>query len=187
LLNTNPVILRNVDGHINSYFHNSAYSKHRKFWVTWWATRISKKSLDHSIEIQKRSDSKDFVAVKTEVLQRLSDDRSILEKTRIEIGALKADFEAEPQPVQTLMSRHTNLFTEYLPAIERSIRQLDELWDQTSKWGKEKDYSDLVHHKAFLYKCMKDDEIAGETGLYLVKEFKEKLRLAKEYASKATR
>lgn len=157
------------------------------FGVTWWATRISKKSLDHSIEIQKRSDKKDFMMVKAEVLQRLSDDRSVLEKTRIEIGALKVDFEAEPQPVQMLMSKHTNLFTEFLPAIERSIRQLDELWDKASKWGEEKDITDLIHDKAFYYKCMKDDEIAGETGLFLVKEFNEKLRLAREYASKASR
>jgi hypothetical protein len=63
---------------------------------------------------------------------QIADSRRFLDKTRIEIGTLRADFDAEKQPVKVVMAGYTNLFTDYLPKVEASIAQLDVLWKDVS-------------------------------------------------------
>ena len=148
--------------------------------VTFWATRISRRSLEHAINVQKHSDLKEFERVRTELLNQISDNRSILDKTRIEIGTLQANFQAEPDLVQTLMANFIGLFSQFLPKVEQTIRQCDELWSDVSGWSSDKGHSDLMQARAVLYRALKDDEAVQESGIYLVNRFKMKLELAKQ-------
>lgn len=157
------------------------------FGVTIWATRISKRSLDHTIDIQVSMEQKEFDRLRTDLLMQIADSRRILDKTRIEIGTIKANFDTEPQPVQVIMSSYTNLFTHYLPKVEEAIEQLDVLWQDVSGWSSEKTHKELMDAKAVLYRSLKDDEVVYDSGIYMVNEFKIKLEIAKEHVSHATR
>lgn len=148
--------------------------------VTIWATRISKKSLQHAIDVQVRIDQKEFERLRSELLNQISDSRSILNKTRIEIGTLQANFQAEPSIVQDRMRKYISLFTDYLPKIEKSIQQCDQQWNEVSNWSMEETNSKLMQAKAIFYRCLKDDEVVQESGLYAVNVFKTKLELAKQ-------
>jgi hypothetical protein len=155
--------------------------------VTIWATRISKRSLDHAIEVQVSMEEKEFDRLRADLLMQIADNRRILDKTRIEIGTIKANFDAEPQPVQVIMSNYTNLFSQYLPKVEASIQQLDALWQDVSGWSNEKAHKELMDAKAVLYRSLKDDEVVYDSGIYMMNEFKTKLEMAKEHVAHATR
>jgi hypothetical protein len=148
--------------------------------VTVWATKLSQKSLDHAIDIQTKAEEKEFDKLRTDLLMQLADSRRLLDKTRIEIGTFKADFDAEPHAVQDIMSNYTSLFTDYLPRVEASIEQLDMLWKEVSAWSKEKSHREIMDTKAVLYRSLKDDEVVYDSGIYAVNEFKAKLATAKE-------
>ena len=143
--------------------------------VTLWATKLSKKSLNHAIDIQVKGEEKEFERLRAELLMQIADSRRLLDKTRIEIGTLKADFDAEKQPVKVIMGSYTNLFTEYLPKVEASIQQLDMLWKEISGWSKEKSHRELMDTKAVLYRSLKDDEVVYDSGVYMVNVFKARL------------
>ena len=148
--------------------------------VTLWATRISKRSLDHAINVQERSDLKEFERARADLLNQISDSRAILDKTRIEIGTLQANFQAEPVAVQALMANYTGLFSQYLPRVEQAIRQCDELWTDVSGWSTDKGHTDLMQARAVLYRSLMDDEIVQDSAIYMVNVFKVKLELAKQ-------
>ncbi len=157
------------------------------FSVTIWATRIGKRSLDHAIGAQERIEEKEFERFRAELLMQIADNRRILDRTRIEIGTIKANFDAEPQPVQVLMRNYTKLFTEYLPNVEASIQQLDALWERVSGWSSDKSHKELMDAKAILYRSLKDDEVVYDSGIYMVNEFKARLEMVKDRVSHATR
>jgi hypothetical protein len=144
------------------------------------ATRISRRALEHAIGSQQRNEEREFERLRTELLNQITDDRVILDKTRIEIGTLQANFQAESQQVQRLMSNYTNLFTEYLPRIHASIQQLDVLRADVSGWGKEKGHRELMQARAILYSSIKGDEVVQDSAVYCINVFKTKLELAKQ-------
>lgn len=148
--------------------------------VTLWATRLSNKSLNHAIEIQKKNEEKEFERLRTELLMQIADSRRLMDKTRIEIGTLKADFDAEPQPIKMIMKNYTNLFTDYFPRVEASVNQLDILWKDVSGWSKKKSYRELMDAKAVLYRSLKDDEVVYDVAIYLINVFKAQLEVARQ-------
>ena len=157
------------------------------FGVTIWATRLSKNSLNHAIAIQIAGEEKEFERLRADLLMQIADSRRLLDKTRIEIGTLKANFDVEPQPVQVLMTNYTNLFTDYLPKVEASIQQCDMLWKEVANWSREKSHRELMDAKAVLYRSLKDDEVVYDSGIYAVNVSTAKLDAAKQYASHAVR
>jgi hypothetical protein len=148
--------------------------------VTLWATRISKKSLNHATELQEKNEEKEFERMRADLLMQIVDNRGLMDKTRIEIGTLKADFDAEPKPVRMMMRNNTKLFTDYLPRVEASIQQLDMRWQDVSGWSKEKSHRELMDAKANLYRSLKDDEVVYDSGIYCIKEFRAQLEVARQ-------
>jgi hypothetical protein len=148
--------------------------------VTIWATRLSNMSLNHAIEIQEKGEEKEFERLRADLLMQIADDRRLLDKTRIKIGTLKADFDVEPQPVQAIMRNYINLFTDYLPKVEASIKQLDMLWEEVSGWPKGKSHRELMDAKAVLYRSLKDAEVVYDIGIFLVNEFRAQLEVARQ-------
>lgn len=155
--------------------------------VTVWATRLSKKSLNHAIDVQEKGEEKEFERLRAELLMQIADSRRLLDKTRIEIGTIKADFDAEKQPVKVIMASYTNLFTEYLPKVEASIQQLDTLWKEISNWSKEKSHRELMDARAVLYRRLKDDEVVYDSGIYMVNVFKARMEAVKRDVAYSTR
>lgn len=117
----------------------------------------------------------------------LSDNKSILNKARIEIGALKADFDAESQPVKTLMSKYTDLFTSFLPKIEDAISYLEEMHEKIHNWKGNISRKDIMRYKAEYYEDKKGFEISLDSAIACTAIFKEKLVQAKQYAAGSTR
>lgn len=148
--------------------------------VTLWASILSKRSLNHAIAIQEKGEEKEFQRLRTELLMQIADSRMVLDKTRIEVGTLKADFDAEPQAVQQMMRNYINLFTDYLPRVEFSIQQLDILWKDVSAWPKDKSHHELMDAKAVLYRSIKDDEVVYDSAMFMVSEFRAQLSVARQ-------
>ena len=110
-----------------------------------------------------------------------------LDRTRVEIGTLKAIFDAEPQPVQALLSNFTSLFTEYLPKVEGGVRQAAALWDEVAEWRASTGLDTLIHHEARYRALLREDEMVRDSALYMINVFNDKLEKAREHVGRATR
>ena len=132
---------------------------------------VAKRSLDHSKTTQKKSDQIFFDNEKNELLQMLSNNKSLLNKARIEIGALKANFEIEPQSVKNLMNQYANIFTEFLPKIEKAICNLEELHGKIHKWKDDISHKDIIRCKAEFYEDLKGFEITYEAAFACASKF----------------
>jgi len=109
----------------------------------------------------------------------ISDNKSVLNKARIEIGALQADFEIEAQPVKALMSQYATIFTVNLPVIEAAISNLDETYSNISNWRGDISYVDIIRKKAEFHEDLKQFESSHEQAIKCVEIFKEKLKQAR--------
>lgn len=152
-----------------------------------WAAWVSHRTLAHAREVREDELRITFERERTELLEVINTSRTLLEQTRVRIGTLKARFDAAPQPVQALLKNYTNLFTEYLPRVEAGVRQCNALWNEVADWDQEKGIYALVHHQARFRKLVSDDQMAHDTGVFLVNVFEEKMAKAADYASHATR
>lgn len=141
---------------------------------------ISKTSLDFAIEMQKSTERKLIENEKAELLKQISNNKSILNNARIEIGVLQADFGIEPQPVKMLMENYTNIFSNFLPSIERMISILEGDYTKLSNWPGEISYSDIMRSKAVFYEDLKQFETSHIQAIQCIAIFKEKLNLAKD-------
>lgn len=148
---------------------------------------LSKKSFDHTKLSQKNAESQLIENEKTKLLQLLSNNKSLLNKARIEIGALKADFEIESQPIKIIMTQYTNLFTEFLPKIEDAMAYIDNHYNDIVKWRGDISYTSIMRSKAACHEALKDFEISHEQAVKCIEIFKEKLQMAKEYTNGATK
>ncbi len=155
--------------------------------ISFGSLYINKIALDNAKEIQKDAEKKLIENEKINLLKQISDNKSILNKTRIEIGALRANFEIEPQPVKVIMRQFTNIFTESLPSIEDVISYLEDTYNNITNWRGEMSYSDILHTKASYHEDLKQFEISHEQAIQCIAIFKEKLKLAKEHVNGATR
>ncbi|MFA7350553.1 MAG: hypothetical protein WC009_07305 [Methylotenera sp.] len=148
---------------------------------------IGKRSLDFAIEMQKTTERKLIENEKAELLRQVSNNKSILNNVRIEIGALQANFGIETQPVKELMKNYTNIFTEFLPSIERALSLLESDYANLINWRGEMSYSDIMRTKASSYEALKQYETSHEQAIQCIAIFKEKLKQAKDYVNGAAR
>jgi len=148
---------------------------------------ISKSSLAHTRKRHEQERRESFERQRSELLEVINTSRSTLDRARIEIGTLKAIFDAEPQPVRALLVNYSSLFTEYLPKIEGGVRQSTALWDEVAGWDQSKGTSTLIQHQARFRALLHEDQMARENGIYMVGVFKEKLEQARKYVSGAVR
>lgn len=157
------------------------------FGVSVWATRISKRSHDHGTQVHQGNERREFDRVRSDLLAQISESRAVLDRARIEVGTLEAEFRGEPEPVQRLMASYTHLFSDYLPRIEVGIRQCDDLWRDVSTWDSTKSHAELMAARAVLHRSFQDEKIAHETAVYLVSRFTAKLEVARQIAAAASR
>lgn len=148
---------------------------------------IGKRSLDFAIEMQKTTERKLIENEKAELLRQVSNNKSILNNARIEIGVLQENFGIETQPVKELMKNYTNIFTEFLPSIERALSLLESDYANLINWRGEMSYSDIMRTKASSYEALKQYETSHEQAIQCIAIFKEKLKQAKDYVNGAAR
>ncbi len=146
----------------------------------------SKKSLDQSRAVQSQSQRNQIDDAKTELLGLISDCKFILNTTRIDIAALKAEFDAESQPVQVLLHNFTDLFNSYLPNVETALHALTSDWNAVNAWSGIISFSDLMRKKARIQDVLQESEIANNQAIDLVEAFREKLQMARKHSSSAT-
>lgn len=144
--------------------------------IAFWANRISVRALKLAEASNATTAEQQFDRIRAELLMQIADSRKQLERTRIEIGALKAGYAAEPQGVQRLMSEYNeSLFGDYLSRIEASIRQLDHLWGEVATWTADKPHAELMAVKALLYRTHQDDETACNAATVMMAEYRASL------------
>lgn len=152
-----------------------------------WAAWVSHRTLKHAQDVHAADRRIAFERERAQLLEVINQSRSILDKTRIHIGALKANFDAAPQPAQALMHRYTSLFTEYLPRIEAGIRQANALWDEVAEWDQQNGIEALVWHQAKFRALLRGDQVAHDQAVVLVETFEKKFAMALDYIKGATR
>lgn len=152
-----------------------------------WATWVSHRTLQHARSVHAEDRRIAFERERSQLLEVINASRLLLERTRIKIGTLKAQFEAAPQPVQVLLANYTGLFTEYLPRVEAGARQCGLLWSEVAEWTQDTGIHALMQHQAKFRALVNDDQIAHDQGLFLVGVFEEKMAQARSYVSGATR
>jgi len=150
--------------------------------ISFGSLYINKKALDNAKESQQSAEKKIIESEKSELLKQISDNKSVLNKARIEIGALRANFDIEPQPVKAIMKNFTSLFTENLPTIEYAISNLESDHNKLSKWREDMSFSDIMRFKASCHEDLKQFEISYEQAIQCIDIFKEKLTEAKKRA-----
>ena len=149
-----------------------------------WSGWISHKALRHSEKTTEEDKRLQFVKEKAELLEIINTSRKILDRTRIEISTLKAEFDAEPDQIKQIMANYTNLFTEFLPAVTGGARQASTLWGEVFEWPEKNGMVALVHHQAKFRALLHEDQVANDSAVYCINVFKEKLLVAKEMHSR---
>ncbi len=149
-----------------------------------WSSWISHRALKHTREVYEQESTLSFAKEKAELLEVINTSRRLLDATRIAIELLQSQFSAEPKPVQEMMRNYTNLFTEYLPQIEGSLRQATSLWNEVFDWNEKTGRSTLVHHQAKFRALIHEDQVAHDSAIYCISVFKRELNKARMiYAS----
>jgi hypothetical protein len=141
---------------------------------------VSKRSYDRAGRIHEQSQLDAGAQRKRELLVLMSDCRATLNSTRVDIGALKAVFDAEPQPVRALLKNFVGLFNDYLPNIERALASLDADRQAVANWAGNFPVVDLERQHARIYDDLKTFQFVGSNATSLIATFKEKLGLARE-------
>ncbi len=143
---------------------------------------LSKRSLENSKTVTDASQAFRVAEAKSELLTILSESRSVLNRTRIDIGALKAIYDNEKQPVQILMQNYISLFTEYLPTVETALKQVEADWISVQSWTDEIGISDILRRKSDCQSDLKDHENCYEQAVYLIEEFRTVLARARQHS-----
>jgi len=112
---------------------------------------------------------------KCNLLERLSDNRTLLHRTWIEIGALEADFSVESDCVKKSMQNFTLLFSESMPLLEARVNEIDGLIGQVMNWADKISYEDIARFKAEQHLKLNDYKISNEGFLSCVSDFREKI------------
>lgn len=152
-----------------------------------WSVWVSHRALAHTCEVHEQERRESFERQRTALLEVINTSRSTLDRTRVDIGTLKAIFDAEPEPVRALLSNFSSLFTEYLPKVEGGVRQAGALWAEVAEWDPRTGTSALIHHEARFRALLHDDQMVRDHALYMINVFKEKLELARSHVGKSVR
>ena len=142
---------------------------------------LSNKSLKNSKVATEASQAIRTAEAKSELLAILSECRAVLNRTRIDIGALKAIYDNEKQPVQVLLQNFISLFTEYLPTVETALAQVEADWKSVQSWANEISVSDILRRKSDFQDNLKDYENAHEQAVRLIEEFRHVFAKATRY------
>ena len=152
-----------------------------------WAAWVSHRTLNHAQRVHLEDRRVSFERERSQLLEIINTSRSLLDRTRIKIGTLKANFDASPQPVQRLMQSYANLFTEYYPRIEAGVRQAAMLWDEVAEWDQDRGIQGLVRHQARFRALLHEDQVAHDQGVFLVNIFEAKFAEATKRVAEAAR
>jgi hypothetical protein len=142
---------------------------------------ISKRSFERSGEVYEQGRRDAAAQRKRELLVLMSDCRSSLNSTRVNIGALTAIFDAEPQAVQVLLVNYVGLFDGYLPSVERALESLDVDRKAVADWAGAISLADLEHQYARIYDDLKTFQFVDAQASSLIATFNEKLALARAF------
>jgi len=152
-----------------------------------WSSWVSHRALRHTREAYENERRETFERERATLLEVINTSRSTLDRARVEIGAAKAVFDAESQPVQVLLSSYRSLFDEYLPRVEAGVRQATALWDEVAAWDSSRGHGALIQHQAKFRALLHEDQMAYEQAVFMVNELRGKLDDARRYVAGATR
>ena len=145
------------------------------FLAALFAAVVSHRSLSHARRVHEEDRRIAFERERSQLLEVINTGRALLDKTRIKIGVLKANFDASPEAVKAQLTGYTNLFTEYYPRIEAGVRQGSMLWDEVAGWNQDHGVEALVKHQAKFRALLHEDQVAHDAGIYAVTIFESKL------------
>jgi hypothetical protein len=148
---------------------------------------LSKRSFEYSRSATETSQNIRAAEAKTELLALLSECRSVLNRTRIDIGALKAIYDTESQSVHALMVNYVSLFTEYLPRIEAALEQVETDWAAVQSWTNEIGTADLLRRQSEYHDGLKSFQNAHEQSVHMIEKFRIVLAEAKRFTNSEIR
>lgn len=152
-----------------------------------WAAWVSHRTLTHAKRVHDEDRRLLFERERAALLEVINTSRGILDRTRIRIGTMKANFDAAPTPVKNLLSNYTGLFTEYYPRVEAGVRQASALWDEVASWSEQTGVQAIVQHQAKYRALLHEDQVAHDQSIFLVETFERKFAEATERVASVPR
>jgi len=115
----------------------------------WWS---SKRALDLARSSAKDAGLIELERIRLDLLNDIADNRALLERARIEIGAIRAKYELEPPPVKEQLHDYVRLFNETLPQAEKVIKDYEEAWTLWVSQNAPQGYRELMNQRALLHR-----------------------------------
>ena len=151
------------------------------------SAKISKQALDESIKNNNRNKESEIEQKRYELLKAISEEFAKLQGQLTLIGALKADYDASHDVVKTLMGDRVKLFTETLPIVENYKKEVEHRHLGAANWNVEKGVPELLKLQAEQDVAMVNTQISVDCNISVIADFREKLLMAQQYQSGATR
>jgi hypothetical protein len=151
------------------------------------SAKISKQALDESIKNNDRNKESEIEQKRYELLKAISEEFAKLQIQLTLIGALKADFDASHDVAKTLMGDRVNLFTETLHILENYKTDVENRHLGAANWDTEKGVPELLKLQAEQDVAMVNTQHFVDCNVSVITEFREKLIMAQQYQSGATR
>lgn len=150
------------------------------------ATQTSQLALEHAKSMDKKNEFLETEKNRYELLCAISNEKALLMDAYLELGALKADHDADNAIVKTMLQNFSQLF-DYLPKVELSIAQLDQLYSQVVNTNPAFGSVYLLQMAAEQNRISKDTDYFKKCCDDCLATFKEKREMAIQYQHAATR
>jgi len=141
------------------------------------ATRISQQALLHAQSEADRAEKLEIERKRYELLCAISNEKSLLMAASLELGSMKADFDADTEMTKALMRDHAKIFG-FLPRFDNVMNQLDQLYSVISAYAPADGAVELLRLSAEQHRISKDTEYAIKCCVDSIPTFKEKRKLA---------
>lgn len=147
------------------------------------AAQTSQLALEHAKSEAKKSELLEAEKKRYELLCAISNEKALLMDARLELGALNAQHGADSESVKALLQNFSKVF-EYLPKVELSIAQLDQLYDQVANTDATLGPKHLLQLAAEQHRISKDTEYFKSCCEGCLTTFKEKREKAIQYTNR---
>jgi hypothetical protein len=148
--------------------------------VSFWAAWTSHKAHTHAVKVHELENELAFSRDKSELLSYFEQSRNLFSSAQREIERARHVLEQEPAQIQAALTSYQNLFTEFLPRLVNSERQVNSLWEEVYEWRDKSGRSAFAHHTPRHRALVENDRVAYEMAMKCVEELNAQLIRARQ-------
>lgn len=153
-----------------------------------WArksVKISQAALNESTSNNLRVAESEIEQKRLELLKEISNEHEMIQRALVDMGMLKADYDACPELVKNLMGERASIFTNYMPLLENYKSEVEARHTGAITWKSESGVSQFYILLGEQDAAFKNTKFSIDCYAGVVSEFREKLELAQNYRATA--